>query len=82
MTETVIGLREQHLDEGGGRLSSNTSVDILTPARLFWAGGKPQGLRFVMMVSQTHSAYRYYYYYGSLLARRGEAGAGCPGVTI
>jgi hypothetical protein len=34
------------------------------------------------MVSQTYVAYRYYYYYGSLSAWRGEAAMGCPGVMI
>jgi len=33
------------------------------------------------MMSQHSNAYRYYYYYGSLSARRDGAAMGCPGVT-
>ena len=32
------------------------------------------------MMHQLHSSYRYYYYYGSLSARKSEAGVGCRGV--
>lgn len=31
-------------------------------------------------MSQQSNAYRYYYYYGSLSARRDGAAMGCPGV--
>lgn len=34
------------------------------------------------MVNQKYSANRYYYYDGSLSARRGEAAMGCPGAMI
>lgn len=34
------------------------------------------------MIHQTQNSYRYYYYYGSLLARRGEAAMGCRGVIM
>ena len=36
-----------------------------------------------LMINQRHNAYRYYYYYGSLSARRDEAGRwGCLRVMI
>lgn len=34
------------------------------------------------MINQNYNTYRHYYYYGSLLARRGDAAMNCPGVMI
>ena len=48
-----------------------------------WEVVSPMGFEDeIKMVGETYSAYRYYYYYGSLSVWRDEAGVGCLRVTI
>ena len=57
-------------------------VDNLGASRLLLNCGEPTGQPRAQTMTQHFNAYRYYYYYGSLSARRDGAAMGCPGVLI
>ena len=56
-------------------------VDSPRALRILWTCGEPSVRPRANRMSQLSNAYRYYYYYGSLSARRDGAAMGCPGVT-
>ncbi|MET0624853.1 MAG: hypothetical protein ABW250_18030 [Pyrinomonadaceae bacterium] len=56
-------------------------IDSPGALRILLTRGEPSGRPRVKKMKQLSNAYRYYYYYGSLSARRDGAAMGCPGVT-
>ena len=72
--------RCEGVEAGEGPKLRPSLVDSPDALRILWTCGEPAGQPRANKMSQLSNAYRYYYYYGSLSARRDGAAMGCPGV--